>query len=70
MLKPQQTQRLYAMGARLGLVETGNKNDLLHELVYGISEKSSIRELSEQEYKAVVKELAERLKLQNLEEPP
>lgn len=70
MLKPQQTQRIYAMGARLGLVETGNKNDLLHELVYGISEKSSIRELSEQEYKEVVKELAERLKLQNLEEPP
>lgn len=70
MLKPQQTQRIYAMGARLGLVETGNKNDLLHELVYGIAEKSSIRELSENEYKAVVKELAERLKLQNLEEPP
>lgn len=70
MLKPQQTQRIYAMGARLGLVENGNKNDLLHELVYGISEKSSIRELSEQEYKAVVKELAERLKLQNLEDPP
>lgn len=70
MLKPQQTQRIYAMGARIGLVESGNKNDLLHELVYGISEKSSIRELSEQEYKAVVKELAERLKLQNLEEPP
>lgn len=70
MLKPQQTQRIYAMGARLGLVETGNKNDMLHELVYGIADKNSIRELSEQEYKAVVKELAERLKLQNLEAPP
>ncbi|MGN1201865.1 MAG: phage protein GemA/Gp16 family protein [Eubacterium sp.] len=70
MLKPHQTQRIYAMGARLGLLESGNKNDLLHELVYGITEKSSIRELSEQEYKEVVKELAERLKLQNLEIPP
>lgn len=70
MLKPQQTQRIYAMGARLGLVESGNKNDLLHELVYGITERDSIRDLTEQEYKKVVKELAERLKLQNLEEPP
>lgn len=58
------------MGARLGLVESGNKNDLLHELVYGTTEKSSVRELTEQDYKKVVKELAERLKLQNLEEPP
>lgn len=70
MLKPQQTQRIYAMGARLGLVESGNKNDLLHELVYSITDKDSIRELTEQEYKKVIKELAERLKLQNLEEPP
>lgn len=70
MLKPQQTQRIYAMGARLGLVESGNKNDLLHELVYCITEKESIRELTEDEYKSVVKELAERLKLQSLEEPP
>lgn len=70
MLKPQQTQRIYAMGARLGLVDSKNKNDLLHELVYGMTEKSSIRELTEQEYKAVIKELAERLKLQSLDEPP
>ncbi len=69
MLKPQQTQRIYAMGARLGLVESGNKNDLLHELVYAITNRTSIRELSEQEYRQVVRELAERLKLQNLEEP-
>lgn len=70
MLKAQQTQRIYAMGARLGLVESGNKNDLLHELIYCHTEKESVRELTEQEYKAVVKELAERLKLQNLDEPP
>lgn len=69
MLKPQQTQRIYAMGARLGLVESGNKNDLLHELVYSVTQQESIRELTEQEYKKVIKELSERLKLQNLEEP-
>lgn len=70
MLKPQQTQRIYAMGTKLGLVENGNKNDLLHELVYGITERDSIKDLTEQEYKKVIKELAERLKLQNLEDPP
>lgn len=70
MLKPQQTQRIYALAARLGLVENGNKNDMLHELVYGITKKTSVRDLSAQEYRDVVKELADRLKLQNLEAPP
>ncbi len=70
MLKSQQTQRIYAMGAKLGLVENGNKNDLLHELVYSLTEKDSVRELTEQEYKAVIKELAQRLKMEHLEEPP
>lgn len=69
MLKPQQTQRIYAMGARLGLVESGNKNDLLHELVYSIAQKSSVRELDEQEYKKVVAELVNKLRIANLTEP-
>lgn len=69
MLKPQQTQRIYAIGARLGLVESGNKNDLLHELVYSIAQKSSVRELDEQEYKKVVAELANKLRIANLTEP-
>ena len=69
MLKPQQTQRIYAMGARPGLVESGNKNDLLHELVYSIARKSSVRELDEQEYKKVIADLANRLKIANLSEP-
>lgn len=69
MLKSQQTQKIYAMAARLGLVENGNRNDLLHELIYSKTEKSSVRELNEQEYKAVICELAGRLKIQNLEEP-
>lgn len=69
MLKPQQTQRIYAMGARLGLVESGNKNDLLHELVYSIAQKSSVRELDEQEYKKVVAELANKLRIASLTEP-
>lgn len=69
MLKPQQTQRIYAMGARLGLVESGNKNDLLHELIFSLTNKDSVKELDEQEYKRVVAELAKQLKVANLEEP-
>ena len=70
MLKPQQTQRIYAMAARLGVLESGNKNDMLHTIVYRLTQKESIRSLDENEYKTVVSELAERLKLQNLTEPP
>ena len=70
MLKPQQTLRIYAMAARLGVLESGNKNDMLHTIVYRLTQKESIRSLDENEYKTVVSELAERLKLQNLTEPP
>lgn len=70
MLKPQQTQRIYAMGARLGILEHGNRNDNLHTLVYQLTQKESIKSLSEDEYHIVVKDLAERLKLQNMDAPP
>lgn len=70
MLKPQQTQRIYAMAARLGVLESGNKNDMLHTIVYRLTQKESIRTLDENEYRTVVAELAERLKLQSLTEPP
>lgn len=69
MLKAAQTQKIYGMAARLGLVENGNKNDLLHELIFAKTQKVSVRELSEAEYKAVVKDLAEKLKVQNIIEP-
>lgn len=69
MLKPQQTQRIYAMGARLGILEPGNKNDNLHTLVYQLTQKESIKSLTEDEYHIIVKDLAERLKLQNMKVP-
>lgn len=69
MLKAQQTQRIYAMGARLGILESGNKNDNLHTLVYQLTQKESIKSLTEDEYRTVVKNLAERLKLQNMDAP-
>lgn len=70
MIKPQQTQRIYAMGARLGILEHGNRNDNLHTLVYQLTQKESIRSLNDKEYNLVVKELAERIKLQNMDAPP
>lgn len=69
MLKSQQTQKIYAMAARAGVLESGNKNDMLHTIVYRLTAKESIRSLDENEYKAVVSELAQMLKLQNLEPP-
>ena len=58
------------MGARLGLLDSGNKNDLLHTLVYKHTQKESIKSLNDDEYRIVIKDLAERLKIQNMEIPP
>ena len=69
MITAQQIQRIYGMGATLGLVESGNKEDLLHELIYCHTEKTSVRELTNEEYKAIVKELAERIQIANLQPP-
>lgn len=66
----QQIQRIYGMGSILGILESGNKRDNLHLLVESITGKDSIKTLTDDEYKAVVHELAERIHIQNLEEPP
>lgn len=39
-----QTQTLYSLAAVLGLVESGNKEDPFHMIVYRISGKTSVRE--------------------------
>lgn len=70
MLKKSQTQRIYAMGARLGILESGNRDDMLHALVYQITQKESVRSLTEKEYYKVVDELTKQLKAQNSEAPP
>lgn len=62
MIKKEQTRRIYAMGARLGILESGNKNDMLHTLVFGLTKKESIRSLSDNEYQMVVRELSARLR--------
>lgn len=48
-----QTQTLYSLAAVLGLVESGNKEDPFHMIVYRISGKTSVRELTPPEAAAV-----------------
>lgn len=45
-----QIQNLYAIAAKLSLVESGNKNDDFHSIVYSITGKSSVSELNGAEY--------------------
>ena len=52
-----QTQTLYSLAAVLGLVESGNKEDPFHMIVYRISGKTSVRELTPPEAAAVEAEL-------------
>lgn len=55
-----QTQTLYSLAAVLGLVEQGNKEDPFHILVYGITGKESVSNLSNDEANAVEAELRRR----------
>ena len=63
------TTRLYALASGLGLVERNNKDDLFHQLVYGITGKEHVSELTVSEANAVQAELKERMKLKNHNKP-
>ena len=52
-----QIQRLYALGAGIGIVERGNKNDDFHNLVYQKTGKESVSELSSAEFELMMAEL-------------
>lgn len=70
MTQAQRTQRIYALGSRLGLLENGNKDDLLHNLVFRLTGQKHISSLSESEYKTVINDMYTQLKIDNYEEPP
>lgn len=61
MSKRQETERitkqhihtLYAIASRVGLVESGNKNDNFHTLVYRFTKKQSVKDLTEKEFYTV-----------------
>lgn len=69
-LTAAEIRKVYALGARLGLVEGNNKNDALHDLVSGITGKISVKQLTAEEYKSVMSELVTRMRLSQLEPPP
>ena len=70
MTQAQRTQKIYALGSRLGLLENGNNDDLLHNLVFRLTGKRHISKLTESEYKTVINDLYTQLKINNYDEPP
>lgn len=63
------TKKLYALANSLGLVESGNKEDPFHQLVYGLTGKEHVSELAPDEAGAVQAELQERMRLKNHDKP-
>ena len=62
-------KRLYALASGLGLVERKSNDDPFHQLVYGITGKEHVSELTAAEAGAVQAELQERMRLKNHSEP-
>lgn len=63
------TKRLYALANSLGLVENGSKEDPFHQLVYGLTEKEHVSELTTSEARKVQAELQKRMRLKNHDKP-
>lgn len=59
MAAKEQIRKIYAIGTQLGIKGKG-RDDLLHELVYSVTGKSSVSELTDSEAKAVLSELYKR----------
>lgn len=57
----EHSKKLYAFAAFLGLVERDNKDDPFHQVVYGVTQKTSVKNLTEQEAERVKKELIKKV---------
>lgn len=64
-----QIRRIYTLARDLGILESGNKNDMLHEMVFSITNKTSIRDLTITEFNKVQQELIERMRYSNRTAP-
>ncbi|MGL4549113.1 regulatory protein GemA [Eubacterium aggregans] len=53
----EQTRRIYALGALTGLLESGNKEDALHDFVNLVTGKTSITSLTQTQARQVIAEL-------------
>ncbi len=63
------TKRLYTLANSLGLVDNGSKEDPFHQLVYGLTGKDHVSELTPSEARAVQAELQKRMRLKNHDKP-
>lgn len=59
MATKEQIRKIYALGGELGIKGNGH-DDLLHELICGITGKDSVRELNDSEVRAVLSEMYKR----------
>lgn len=57
----EQIKRIYGLGAGLGIVGK-NRDDMLHEVIFSITGKESVKELTDSDFKAVQAELIHRMK--------
>lgn len=64
MATKEQIKRIYGMGAALG-IKGSDKDDLLHDLVFGITGKTSVKELNDKEAQSVISELIHRMRFGN-----
>jgi hypothetical protein len=63
------TKRLYALANGLGLVDNGSKEDPFHQLVYGLTGKEHVSDLTPEETRTVQAELMKRMQLKNHDKP-
>lgn len=69
MATKQQTRRLYGLAAGAGLVEANNKDDLFHALVYSVTGKEHVSDLTDKEVAAVQAELISKMRYKNHDAP-
>lgn len=72
MPKSEFTKKIYALASVCDMIEQGSHEDDLHFLVYRVTKKASVRELTDAEAQKVITELKEVIKLADLEKraPP
>lgn len=62
-IEKAQIRDIHVLGASLGMVERGNRDDDLHQLIAGITGKVSTTELTKTEAEQVLAELMNRMRL-------
>lgn len=68
-IRKDQIKAIYALGTSLGIVVRGSKDDDLHQLISGMTGKSNVSNLDEDEAVKVLQELTFRMRLCNQKAP-